>query len=135
MLKQIIRLRVSLVLLLGALLFCSIAFAQDSYTSKTTTTNNNGDVTTKTTTTDNSGNVTSQSTVVKHYYRDGRWYRRDTTGNETSVLDVVVGALVGALPPQSTTVVYQDTPYYYDNRHYYKQLPNGDYVVVEAPRR
>ena len=130
MLRQTERLKVDLVLFLGILSFCVSAFAQDSYTTETTRQDNRGNVTTTTTTQDNRGNVTSQTTEVKHYYRDGRWYQRDATGHEASVADVIIGALVGSLPPQHTTVVYQNTPYYYDNQHYYKQLPGGGYVVV-----
>ena len=144
MLKQIAGLKAGLVLLLGALLLCSgcdrgktVKWEDNrgNVTTENTKRDNEGNVTVKTTTRDSSGDITSSSTVVKHYYRDGRWYARDTTGNERSVADIVIGAIAAAIPPQSTTVVYQDTPYYYDNRHYYRQLSDGSYVVVEPPRR
>ena len=71
----------------------------------------------------------------RHYYRDGRWYKHDSRGQEVSVADLFIGAIAEALPPQHTTVIIQNNPYYYDNSHYYKQLPNGGFVVVEPPRR
>ncbi len=71
----------------------------------------------------------------RHYYRDGGWYRHDEGGHDVSVADLVVGAIADSLPPQHTTVVYQNTPYYYDNHHYYRQRSEGGYVVVEEPRR
>ena len=71
----------------------------------------------------------------RHYYRDGRWYKHDSRGQEVSVADIVIGAIAESLPPQHTTVVIRETPYYYDNSHYYKQLPDGGFVVVAPPRR
>lgn len=111
MLKHSKQLKVSLVLLFGILLFCSSAFVQKRYT------------------TDNDG--------VRHYYRDGRWYKNDSTGNEIVVNAIAVGTCVESLPLEHTTVVIQSapyviqsTPYYYDKQYYYAQLPKGNYVVV-----
>ena len=120
MLKHIMRLRVALVLLFGSLLFCSAVFAMgNDY-------RNRGD---------NRGDSRNYSNGERHYYRDGRWYRRDSRGNEVSVADIVLGAIADSLPPQHETVIIQNTPYYYDHSHYYRQIPQGGYVVVEPPRR
>ena len=113
MLKQMARLRVGLVLLLGSLLFCSGAFAMgDTY-----------------------GGHREDNRGERHYYRDGRWYKHDARGNEVSVADIVVGAIAEALPPQHQTVIIQNTPYYYDNSHYYQRRPDNTYIVVAPPRR
>ena len=126
MLKQIARLRAGLALLLGILLFCSSAFAMGNNYRSDNRGDNRGY---------NSNDNRGDNRGERHYYRDGRWYKHDSRGNEVSVADLVIGALVESLPPQHTTVVVQNTPYYYDNRHYYRQSPDGVYVVVEPPRR
>ena len=118
MLKQIVRFRVVLVIISGALLLCSVAIAMAE--------NNRGD---------NRGDSRGDNRGERHYYRDGRWYKHDDRGNEVSVADIVLGAIADVLPPQHQTIVVQNTPYYYDNSHYYRQLPEGGYVVVEDPRR
>ena len=69
----------------------------------------------------------------RHYYRDGRWYQRDSMGHDIAVSSLAIGALIDALPPSHTTVVVESTPYYHDDRYYYRQLPEGGYVVVSAP--
>ena len=125
MLKQIARLRVGLVLLLGILLFCSSAFANGDFRPI-----NRGDDRR-----DNKGDNRRDSREERHYYRDGRWYKHDSRGNEISVADLVVGALVESLPPRHTTVVVQNTSYYYDDSRYYQRLPDGSFVVVQPPRR
>ena len=107
MLKQIARLRVGLVFILGILLFCSSAFAMASLR-----VTNSGD---------------------RHYYRDGRWYKHDSRGNEIAVSVLAPGVLIEALPPQHTTVVIQGSSYYHDSNYYYKQAPRGGYVVVAPP--
>ncbi|MBF0494243.1 MAG: hypothetical protein HQL28_03830 [Candidatus Omnitrophica bacterium] len=84
---------------------------------------------------DNTDHDRGNSSAERHYYRDGKWYRHDTAGGEIYVSDIPVGAIAEVLPPEHTTIVIQDTPYYYDNVHYYKQLPGGGYVVVDAPSR
>ena len=40
-----------------------------------------------------------------------------------------------SLPPRHTVVVVEDTTYYYDDTVYYRQLPDGVYVVVQPPVR
>ena len=121
MLKQAAWLKVSLVLFLGSLFLCSGALANgNSYGGP-----NRGD---------NRG-YNRNDNGERHYYRDGRWYKRDSRGNEVSVADIVVGAIAEALPPQHQTVVIQNTPYYYDNSHYYQRRSDNTYVVVEPPRR
>ena len=117
MLKQIIRLRIVLVLFLGILSLCSGSFAMGDHR----------DI--------DRGDNRNYSGGERHYYRDGRWYKHDSRGNEVSVADIVVGAIAEALPPQHQTVVVQNTQYYYDNSHYYRPIPQGGYVVVEPPRR
>ena len=119
MLKQIVRLRVGLVLLLGSLLLCSVAFANGNDYGRR----------------DNRRDDRNYNGGERHYYRDGRWYKHDSRGNEVSVADIVIGAIAESLPPQHQTIVVQNTPYYYDNSHYYRQVPEGGYVVVEPPRR
>jgi hypothetical protein len=67
----------------------------------------------------------------RYHYRDGRWYDH----SEVAVPDIAVGAEVESLPPQYTTVVVANTPYYYDNSRYYNRASDGSYVVVAAPVR
>ena len=83
----------------------------------------------------NRGYIRGDNRADRHYYRDGRWYKHDDRGNEVSVADIVLGAIADVLPPQHQTIVVQNTPYYYDNSHYYRQRPEGGYIVVAAPRR
>jgi hypothetical protein len=109
MLKQILRLRIGLVFLLGILLFCSSAFAMADRSML-----NGGE---------------------RHYYRDGRWYKHDSRGHEITVAALAIGALIESLPPQHTTVVIQGTSYYHDDRYYYRQAPRGGYTVVAPPER
>jgi len=54
-------------------------------------------------------------------------------GFDIAVAALAIGALVQSLPPQSTTVMVQNVPYYYDGNTYYAQSPYGGYVVVQAP--
>ena len=115
MLKQIVRLRVGLVILLGgSLLLCSSAFAMgDTY----------------------GGHKRGDNRGERHYYRDGRWYKRDQGGHEVTVADIVLGAIAESIPPQHETIVIQNAPYYYDNSHYYQRRPDNTYIVVVPPRR
>ena len=122
MLKKIGRLKVGLVLLMGALLFCSSAFAMAQDYGRDNRRDDRND-----NRRDNRGE--------RHYYRDGRWYKHASTGQDIVVAALAVGALVESLPPQHTTVVVQNNPYIYDNEHYFRQLPDGTFVVVEPPRR
>ncbi len=122
MLKQIVRLRAGLVLILGILLFCSGAFAMGQRYER-----GNGR--------DNRGDNGMNRNEERHFYRDGRWYKHDSRGNDIVVDTIYVGARVESLPPQHTTIVIQGDPYYYDNARYYKQLPDGNFVVVKPPRR
>ncbi len=126
MLKQIIRLRVLVVLLLGGLLFCSGAFAMGNNYGRENRGDNRGD---------NRRDDRRDNRQDRHYYRDGRWYRHDPRGNEIAEDILAVGALIEALPPQHEVVVVQGGQYYHDDRYYYRQAPNGGYVVVAPPRR
>ena len=71
--------------------------------------------------------------VYKHYNRDGKWYKRGLFGIDMVVATLAIGTLVQAPPPQSTVVMTQVGPYYYDGSTYYAQSPYGGYVVVQAP--
>jgi hypothetical protein len=69
----------------------------------------------------------------RHYYRDGRWYRRGLSGLDIVVSALAIGAFIDSLPPRHTTVVVEGTPYYHDDRYYYRRASNGGYVVVPVP--
>jgi hypothetical protein len=69
----------------------------------------------------------------RHYYRDGRWYKHDSRGNEIVVTVLSTGAFIDSLPPRHTTVVVEGASYYHDDSYYYRQAPSGGYVVVSAP--
>jgi hypothetical protein len=71
----------------------------------------------------------------RHYYRNGRWYRRDPSGVDIIISALFTGALIESLPPRHTTVVVEGDKYYHDDRYYYKQRPQGGYVVVPEPVR
>ena len=126
MLKEIVRLRIGLVVVLGVLLVCSSAFANGNSYGGRDRRDNRGD---------NGNHGSNYGNGERHYYRDGRWYRHDQQGHEVSVADIVIGAIAEALPPQHQTIVIQNTPYYYDNSHYYQRRPDNTYIVVEPPRR
>ena len=70
----------------------------------------------------------------RYHYRDGRWYQRGWFGWEFAVAALAIGVLVESLPPRHTTIVVGSDTYYYDDTRYYRQLPEGTYVVVQAPR-
>jgi len=118
MLKQILRFRLSFVLIFGVSLLSLGAFARADDNRDVNHRDNHGD---------NRGNNHSN----RYHYRDGRWYGH----GETVVPNLVVGAEVESLPPQYTTVVVGNTPYYYDHSRYYNRLSDGAYVVVEEPRK
>ena len=81
----------------------------------------------------NRGYIREDNREYRHYYRDGKWYQRDSMGHEIAVAALAIGAFIDALPPSHTTVVVESTPYYHDDRYYYRQASNGGYVVVPAP--
>ena len=70
----------------------------------------------------------------RYHYRDGRWYSRGWFGWEFAVAALAVGAMIESLPPNHSTLVENNTTYYYDNARYYRQTPDGYYIVVQAPR-
>ncbi len=115
MLKQIARLRVGLVFLLGIILFYSSAFAMADRVVISR------------------GDNRRDSRGERHYYRDSRWYKHDARGNEIVVSVLTPGVFIESLPPQHTTVVIQGSSYYHDGNHYYRQEPRGGYVVVAPP--
>jgi hypothetical protein len=82
---------------------------------------------------DNRQDNRRDSREERHYYRDGRWYKHDSRGNEIIVGVLGIGVLIESLPPRHTTVVVQNTQYYHDDRYYYRPAPNGGYVVVQPP--
>jgi hypothetical protein len=123
MLKQIRRLRMFFVILLILTLFSPGAFARDD---------NRGH--------DKGGNRgysradnRGHDSGSRHYYRDGRWYRRGWFGFEFVVSALAIGALINSLPPTHSTVVVEGDSYYHDDRYYYRQRPDGYYVVVQPP--
>ena len=111
MLKQVLRFKVVLVILLMLVLFCPVVFARG----------------------DDRGHDRGGDRGHSHYYRDGRWYEHGWFGFGFAVSALAIGALIDALPPRHTTVVVEGTPYYHDDSYYYRQLPEGGYVVVPAP--
>ncbi len=118
MLKQIARLKVVLILLLGTLLFFSGACAMEM--------RSRGD--------NRRGYRGDDSREERHYYRDGRWYKHDSRGNEIAVDILAIGVFIESLPPQHKTVVIQGSSYYHDGRYYYKRAPHGGYTVVSPPQ-
>ena len=129
MLKQTLRLRSALVLALGLALLCSSAFAQGWWGNRGDQRQNNRG---------NSRQVDPRDSRSydrgdRYHYRDGRWYSRGWFGWEFAVAALTVGAIVESLPPQHSTIIVENTPYYYDNTVYYRQLPDGAYVVVQPP--
>jgi len=133
MLKQTLRFRSALVLALGLSLVCSGAFAQRDDNRGDQRGNNGGDRR-ESNQKDNRRDNQSYNRGSRYHYRDGRWYSRGWFGWEFAVAALTIGAIVETLPPQHTTVVVENTPYYYDNSVYYRQLPDGAYVVVQPPR-
>ena len=119
MLKQVLRFRVVLVILLILTLFCPGAFARGD--------NSGGDKG------GNRGYSRGDNRGDRHYYRDGRWYRRGWFGWEFVVSALAIGAFIESLPPRHTTVVVEGAQYYHDDGYYYRQSPQGGYVVVPAP--
>ncbi len=120
MLKQVLRFRVVLVILLMMTLFCPGAFARG---------NDRGGNSKA----DNRGYDRGYNRGDSHYYRDGRWYRHGWFGFDILVSALAIGMLIDSLPPRHTTVIVQGTPYYYSDNYYYTQAPNGGYVVVAPP--
>lgn len=115
MLKRILKFRLVLVGLLMLTLFCPCAFAR-------------GDDRGGSRGYDRGGNRGS-----RYYYRDNSWYRPSWFGFGIAVSVLTIGALISSLPPRHTTVIVEGTPYYHDDRYYYRELPEGGYVVVPAP--
>ena len=69
----------------------------------------------------------------RYFYRDGRWHRHSWFGFNFIVSALAVGAIVESLPPRHSVIIVRGVPYYYDDRYYYKELPDGDYEVVPSP--
>ena len=119
MLKQLLRFRVVLIILLMLTLFYPGAFARG----------------------DNRGGNRGYRSVDyrghnkedRYYYRDGAWYRPGWFGFGVLVSALSIGALIDSLPPRHTTVVVGGIPYYYGDNYYYRQAPNGGYMVVSPP--
>ncbi len=84
---------------------------------------------------ENRGYVRGDNRGERHYYRDGRWYRRSLSGADILVSALVIGAFIESLPPSYTIVEVKGTPYYHDNRHYYRPRSDGGYVVVRPPAK
>jgi len=69
----------------------------------------------------------------RYHYSDGRFYRSGWFGFGIAVSALTIGALIESLPPRHTTVIVEGTPYYHDDIYYYRQVPEGGYVVVPQP--
>jgi hypothetical protein len=69
----------------------------------------------------------------RHYYRNGKWYKRGWFGFSIAVSALTIGAVIESLPPRTTIVVVGGTQYYHDDQYYYRQAPEGGYVVVQQP--
>ena len=110
MLKQTLKLRSTLALILGLSLLSLGSLAQAD---------------------DHHGDYRGDHHGNRYHYRHGHWYNY----SEVIVPNIVVGEEVEALPPQYTTVVVGNTPYYYDNARYYNRSPDGAYIVVAPPAR
>lgn len=142
MLKQTSRLKAVLVLVLGVSLMCTGAFAQGDGNRGGDRRDNNRSDNRGDNRRDNRGNNPgmnrggghAENRGGRYHYRDGRWYGRGWFGWEFLVSALAIGAMVESLPPNHTVIVVGDTPYYYDNTTYYRQLPDGSYVVVRSPR-
>ena len=107
MFKYCLRFRVFLIILLILTLFSPAVFAR--------------------------GDDRGQDRGHSHYYRDNRWFERGWFGFGFVVSALAIVALIESLPPRHTTIVVEGTPYYHDDRYYYRQLPQGGYVVVPEP--
>ena len=81
------------------------------------------------------GRYSEENRGYRHYYRDGSWYRRDSSGASIVVSALAIGAFIDSLPPRHTTVVVEGTPYYHDDQYYYRPSLRGGYVVVTEPVR
>ena len=145
MLKHTLRFRPALVLVFGLSLLCSGVFAQGHENQGDRKENNRGDSRGEARG-DSRGEVRgddqggrrveqrSNNREGRYHYRDGRWYGQGWFGWEFAVSALAIGAMVESLPPNHTIIVVGDTSYYYDNSRYYRQLPDGAYVVVQSPR-
>ncbi|MBF0484367.1 MAG: hypothetical protein HQL25_06635 [Candidatus Omnitrophica bacterium] len=146
MLRATFKFKSVLVVILGVSLLCSCAFAREDDNRGDRKEDNRGDVrgdVRRDNSGDNRGDIRenrhedrwSHNRQDRYHYRDGRWFRRGWFGWEFVVSTLVIGALVESLPPNHTTIIIDNTPYYYDNVVYYRQLPDGAYIVVQPPRR
>ena len=119
MLERVLKPRVVLVTLLLLTLCCPGVFARGDDRGG----NRGGD----------NGYSRADNRGERHYYRDGKWYRSGWFGFGIVVSTLSIGAFIDSLPPRHTTVVVEGTPYYHDDRYYYREIPQGGYVVVPAP--
>jgi hypothetical protein len=141
MLKQTSRSRSALVLIVGLSLMCSSALAQGDRNRTDRGSSSRGDIrgdmradVQQDKHNDNSYIHRNDKQGHRYHYREGRWYKRGWFGWEFAVAALAVGVMVEALPPRHTTIIVEDTPYYYDDTVYYRQLPDGAYIVVAPPR-
>jgi hypothetical protein len=138
MLKRTSRSRFALAFILGLSLLCSSAFAQGDRNRTDRGSSSRGDVRgdlRKEDSQDNTQNIKqSHNRGYRYHYRDGRWYSRGWFGWEFAIASLTVGTMVESLPPRHTTVIVENMPYYYDDTVYYRQLPDGAYIVVAPPR-
>ena len=136
MLKQTSRCRWVLSLVVGLSLLCSGAYAQGDRNRTDRGSSTRGDPRGNMRKDDHKDNrdVHQNDSRSRYHYRDGRWYSRGWFGWEFAVSALAIGAFVESLPPSRSVVIVDNNTYYYDNTRYYRQLPDGAYVVVQAPR-
>ena len=141
MLRQFLKFRPVFTLVLGLSLVCSGAFAQGHGNQGDRKEDKRGDSrgdnrgdNRRNDRGDQRGNNWGDHHGDRYHYREGRWYGRGWFGWEFAISALAIGAMVESLPPNSSVIVVGDTSYYYDNSRYYRQLPDGAYVVVQSPR-
>jgi hypothetical protein len=82
---------------------------------------------------DTTRDVTRDVRSHRHYYHNGRWYRKGWFGFGIAVPALSVGAFVDFLPATYTGVAVQGRVYYYGDNTYFMPLPEGGYLVVAPP--
>jgi len=121
MLRQILRLRTALMLLLGLAMFCPGVFAQDHRDGQDDGHHGGAQV---------RSNDRRDGHGSHHYYNNGRWYKRGWFGWDVAVPVLGAGVLIDSLPANYTVVVVHGNTYYYGDNTYFSQLPAGGYTVV-----
>jgi hypothetical protein len=83
---------------------------------------------------DDHGETYRDSDGHRYYYRDGKYYRHSSLGQDIVASVLSIGGFIDAPPPRHTVYVVGDTRYYHDGRYFYRPAPQGSgYVVVQPP--